>query len=116
MGKKQVSPVLPIELNWGDFGNFDEASAFDPYNEIPTLDEMEEKHELIAHSLKAAINEVPEVIMEKPAPFPIPFIEDQTIGGFVAFMLFHDAYHAGQMSLIVKATTGTSLFAEELNQ
>lgn len=116
MGRKQVKPVLPIRLDWGDFGKFDEESAFDPYNEMPTLESMAEKHEACKDALMLAIMDIPAPIFNQPVSFPIPLISNQTIGGFIAFMLFHESYHIGQMSMIVKSTTGNSLFSEEMKQ
>ena len=44
---------------------------------------------------------LPDEVLGSPAPTKTP-IADETLGGMLAFLMHHEAYHIGQMDLLRK--------------
>ncbi len=101
----------PINLEWGAFGEFSMTAQFDEQNEVPTLANIVEKWNLCSQALKSILSTVSEDTLSQKAPFPLP-ISDDTMDGFVSFILFHESYHIGQITLIAKEVTGKTIFGD----
>jgi uncharacterized damage-inducible protein DinB len=69
--------------------------------EYPTIDEMREAWTHISEQLKNALRETPEDLLAKPVAEGLPSF-DKKLSGTVAFLAFHDAYHTGQVSFLLK--------------
>ncbi len=44
-------------------------------------------------------NNLPDAALSSPAPAKMP-VNDDTLGGMLAFIMHHEAYHIGQLSLL----------------
>ena len=69
--------------------------------EYPSVEEMNAAWSQISEQLKTALREPPEDVLTKPASEGSPSF-DKKLSGSVAFLAFHDAYHAGQVSFLRK--------------
>src|SRR5215212_2551610 len=69
--------------------------------EYPAVDEMRAAWEEISAQLKTALRNAPAEVLTKAAPEGPPSF-DQKLSGTVAFLGFHDTYHAGQISFLRK--------------
>ena len=69
--------------------------------EYPSVDEIREAWNQISEQLKTALREAPEDVLTKASAEGMPSFDKQ-VGGTVAFLAFHDAYHTGQMSFLRK--------------
>lgn len=69
--------------------------------EYPSIEEMNAAWSQISEQLKTALREAPEDVLNKAASEGSPSF-DKKLSGSVAFLAFHDAYHAGQVSFLRK--------------
>lgn len=80
---------------------FARGSTIDTNNEYPEIDEIISRWQLLSPQLSENIlNLAPEVLTAKAA-FQAP-INDDTIGGALSFLLSHEAFHIGQLSVLRK--------------
>jgi uncharacterized damage-inducible protein DinB len=70
-------------------------------SEYPSIDEIREAWNQISEQLKTALSEAPQDVLTTATPEGMPSF-DKKVGGTVAFLAFHDAYHTGQMSFLRK--------------
>ena len=68
--------------------------------EYPSSDEMRSAWNQVSADLSAALKNAPAEVLSKEAPAG-PTL-DGKLSGSVAFLAFHDAYHAGQVSYLRK--------------
>ena len=69
--------------------------------EYPSIEEMNAAWKQVSDQLKTVLSEPSAAVLEKPAREGIPSF-DKKVGGTVAFLAFHDAYHTGQVSFLRK--------------
>ena len=69
--------------------------------EYPSVEEMNAAWSQISEQLKTALREAPEDVLNKAASEGSPSF-DKKLSGSVAFLAFHDTYHAGQVSFLRK--------------
>ena len=69
--------------------------------QYPSLDDMRNAWQDVSEKLSAALKSPAEGVMTKEAPKAPPSF-DGKVSGSVAFMAFHDTYHAGQVSFLRK--------------
>lgn len=69
--------------------------------EYPSIEEMRASWTQISEQLKAALREASEDVLAQPVPEGTPSF-DKKVSGKVAFLGFHDTYHAGQVSFLRK--------------
>jgi hypothetical protein len=77
------------------------AIAFDKKIIYPTLTESREQWMNYANIFLNAIRNVDEKVLKSELPFSIP-TGGKTIEDALAFMILHESYHIGQMSIIRK--------------
>jgi hypothetical protein len=77
------------------------AIAFDKKIIYPSLTESREQWSNYAEIFLNAIKNVDEHILESALPFQIP-TGGKTVEDALAFMIMHESYHIGQMSIIRK--------------
>ena len=68
--------------------------------EYPSSEEMRNAWDQVSAELAAALGNAPAEVLSQDAPRGISF--DGKLSGSVAFLAFHDAYHAGQVSYLRK--------------
>jgi uncharacterized damage-inducible protein DinB len=69
--------------------------------EYPSLEDMRGAWQDVSEKLSAALKSPTENVMTQEAPKGPPSF-DGKVSGSVAFMAFHDTYHAGQVSFLRK--------------
>ena len=97
----QVLQQLGVDWNSSWASLFAPGSERVDDSEYPAVDEMLAAWGQISEQLKTALREVPEEVLNKPAPEGPPSF-DKKLSGNVAFLAFHDTYHTGQMSFLRK--------------
>lgn len=85
--------------SWDLFGR---GTKLDPNAKYPTKQEILHHWAEYAGRLHHALREVKEGDIKKQATAPNPPSFDGTIGGQVAFLAFHEAYHMGQLGYVRK--------------
>ena len=69
--------------------------------EYPSIDDMRTAWNDVSEQLSAALREPAAEVLNRPAPEgPMSF--DKKLSGSIAFLAFHDSYHAGQVSYLRK--------------
>ncbi len=76
--------------------------AIEDNSKLVDLDTIQEVFTGATNALHGALSTASEELLDSPAPFELP-ITDNTMGGFVAFLVQHEAYHIGQMGILRKA-------------
>ncbi len=92
-----------------DIGKLD---VSDPYAELfghgravrddvdyPSIERILELWNQISDKISAGLCELPESVLNGPAPARVP-IGDDTFEGMLAFLMHHEAYHIGQIGLL----------------
>ena len=69
--------------------------------DYPSIDEIRAKWNAISGTISASLAHLPDEVLGSPAPAKVP-INDETLGGMLAFLMHHEAYHIGQMGLLRK--------------
>lgn len=73
--------------------------AVDDDTPLPDLDAIVDTFRRAKEALYRGLRRATPESLAAPAPFPVP-IADPTLGGTVDFLLSHEAYHIGQLSLL----------------
>lgn len=94
-----------------DFGGIEED---DPHGELfghgksiseaveyPSLDEIRDRWNSISHRIGAGLSNLPDDVLNGPAPGRFP-VADDTMAGMLAFLMHHEAYHIGQIGILRK--------------
>lgn len=68
-------------------------------HEYPQVEEVRKAWSDVSDRLAACLTDVPAELLAKPHDKPT---FDGKVGGFIAFLAFHEAYHAGQVSYLRK--------------
>lgn len=76
--------------------------GIDDESKLASLAEIREVFDSATHAIHKTISTVTRDTLKGPAPFDAG-IADKTLGGVIAFLVQHEAYHVGQMGLIRKA-------------
>ncbi len=84
-------------------------AKYDPSATYASLDEMKAMWEEATENLHKALESVTEeqLAEESSSGLPIP---DKTVRGVVSFLSFHEAYHTGQLGIMIKSASGEPLF------
>jgi uncharacterized damage-inducible protein DinB len=93
--------ILGVDWNntWAEMFARGQARLAD--TEYPSLDDMRSAWQDVSEKLSAALKSPTEGVMTLDAPKGPPSF-DGKVSGSVAFMAFHDTYHAGQVSFLRK--------------
>ncbi len=67
----------------------------------PPIEAIKAKWNAISDKVSAGLAHLPDAVLGGPAPANVP-VNDDTLGGMLAFMMHHEAYHLGQMGLLRK--------------
>jgi uncharacterized damage-inducible protein DinB len=75
------------------------AKTIDDVKELPTLAEVQEAWTAASHALREALDGLSAEALGGPAKVRFP-AADQTMLGALTFLVQHDSYHVGQLSLL----------------
>jgi hypothetical protein len=80
---------------------FGRGVSLDPNASYPSMEEIISKWNAASPMISERLNNIPEDILASKAPVQSP-IADDTIRGLFSFLISHEAYHVGQLSLLRK--------------
>jgi hypothetical protein len=80
---------------------FGRGAALDPAATYPPIGEITTRWNEAAGGISNGLAHVPEEVLSSQSPAQAP-IADDTIRGLMAFLISHEAYHIGQLSLLRK--------------
>jgi uncharacterized damage-inducible protein DinB len=83
------------------FGRFSQVKHIDDMPDFPGVAELTGHWDRVSAALEAHVPTVGEDVLKQPAPFELP-VGDGKLLSCLAFMLQHEAYHIGQLSLLRK--------------
>lgn len=69
--------------------------------DYPEIEQVTDFFNKVTHSVFGGLSTATDDHLAGPAPFQLP-IADQTMGGAIAFLVQHEAYHVGQMGILRK--------------
>ena len=88
-----------LELSWA--GLFGRKSRFDVGAVYPDKDELLRALGELSAQLQVRLPALGEERLSAPGPGGLP-APDQTVRGAIAFLVYHEAYHVGQVGYVVK--------------
>jgi uncharacterized damage-inducible protein DinB len=94
----QMTGGQPDSTYTAQFGRGAFVDANDTY---PPLAEITGKWNDTAAAFSNGISHIPEEVLAAPSPAKTP-VADDTIRGLLSFLLSHEAYHIGQLSILRK--------------
>ena len=80
---------------------FGRGNSIDMNASYPPIEEITAKWRDASAAISEGITKIPESVLSSPAPFKAP-IADETMLGALSFLISHEAYHIGQLSLLRK--------------
>jgi hypothetical protein len=87
---------LPVQEPFPEM--FGKGKGMDENIAYPGMDELIKEWPVISEKFLSKLSELTDAQLESDSPIKIP-VEDQTLGGFIAFLAHHEAYHIGQIGL-----------------
>lgn len=88
-----------VAVPWGNLFKRG-ASAPDPES-FPKVPELKESLARVNEALAERFEALTETELSRKAPVEFP-VSDKTLRGAISFMAYHDGYHAGQLSYVLK--------------
>ncbi len=85
---------------WGE--RFNRGSELGELATIPGADEIRAAWTRVSEALRPRLAELSDADLDAPSPRKLP-IDDPSVLGAIAFLVFHEAYHIGQLALARKA-------------
>ena len=67
--------------------------------DYPSIDAIKAQWNAISGPISAGLANLPDAALSSPAPAKVP-VNDDTLGGMLAFLMHHEAYHIGQLGLL----------------
>jgi len=80
---------------------FGRGVALDPAATYPSIDDMMSRWNSVAPAISEGLIHIPEEVLDSKAPAGAP-IADDTMRGLLAFLVSHEGYHIGQLSILRK--------------
>lgn len=80
---------------------FGRGVALDPYATYPPIEEITTKWNAASSTIGNNFDYIPEEVLASEAPVKTP-VADETMRGLLAFLVSHEAYHIGQLSILRK--------------
>ncbi len=82
---------------------FGRGSALDVNASYPSIDELKSKWNTISEEISNRFLHMPEELLDSNAPGQSPvFAQDPSFRGLLAFLVSHECYHIGQLSILRK--------------
>jgi hypothetical protein len=89
----------PVSNPWGEL--FKHGEPLNTEADYPSITEIKAKWQEATQALEQGLLQLPEEAFEAKAPAQTP-IADASLGGYIAFLMHHEAYHIGQMGILRK--------------
>lgn len=88
-----------LDLPWAS--KFAQKSTFDEAADYPDAAELEKVLRQLSAQLQVRLSQLSDADLSAPGPrdFPIP---DKSLRGAIAFLVYHEAYHVGQVGYLKK--------------
>ncbi len=101
--------LLAIRMGLRSFGGLSEDNSMQHFlgksisdiQEYPPLSEIKEKWNGISSDILKGLQHMNAEQLEGEAPVQVP-VSDRTLGGYLGFLMHHEAYHLGQMGILRK--------------
>lgn len=103
-----LSKVTGLPHDDSYIAQFARGSALEPGANYPPLSQIIGKWNETASGLSNALAHVPDEVLAAPSPSKAP-IADDTVRGLLSFLLSHEAYHIGQLSILRKLAGKTAM-------
>ena len=80
---------------------FGRGMSLDPTATYPPIEQITTKWNQVADGISGRFTSLPEELLDSEAPAKAP-IADESFRGMLAFLVSHEAYHIGQLSILRK--------------
>ncbi len=97
-----TSRMLGLEIPAPFGGELKYGTSIDDVPDLPELEEVMDEWTAVSALLEARLQAVSAADLTAPATQRFP-VDDPTVGGALAFLLHHEAYHIGQLGLLRRA-------------
>lgn len=94
-----LCPLARININDPFIEFFGEGSKINDTSDYPLLDEIQTQWNGLSDTLRKGLSTLPEKLLSKETQFHLPS-DDKTIRGLLGFLMHHEGYHLGQMSML----------------
>ena len=94
-----------------DFGNvqgedpygemFGHGKAIENRDDYPSLESIKSNWNAISGPIAEGLKNLPQEVLDGASPAQVP-VNDETLGGFLTFLMHHEAYHIGQIGILRK--------------
>lgn len=96
-----ISKIAGLQPDESYVAQFARGSSLDPNLSYPPIEEIKSKWIATASAISDGITKMPEEKLAETTTVKVP-IADDTFRGLLAFLISHEAYHIGQLSLLRK--------------
>ena len=108
LGKMTDMGLELLPPSWDDLGEMFEA-GFVESDIFPTLKEILKEWQKLSPPFMERLPNLSDEILNREPPFPLPNMQDATLGDFIKLNVVHESYHLGQLALMHKALTGQGI-------
>jgi len=113
--------LLAIRMGLNTFGGLEEDNSLKHFlgknindiREYPQVEEILDKWNTISPKIQAGLEQLSEQKLGSESPVKVP-VKDTTLGGYLGFLMHHEAYHIGQMGILRKYTGNDAMSFEFL--
>jgi uncharacterized damage-inducible protein DinB len=96
----KMAGLQPDESYGTQFGR---GSVLDMNATYPSLEEITAKWQAVSPAISEGLSNIPAEVLASKAPFQTPITNiDDSIHGVLLFLLSHEGYHIGQLSILRK--------------
>ena len=73
--------------------------SYSPEKDYADIETVKDFFNKVTHSVHGGLSTASDEVLGGAPPFPLP-ITDQSVGGAIAFLVQHEAYHVGQLGIL----------------
>ncbi len=95
----KAAGATALELAWAE--SFGQKSVFDETAAHPSVEELRRVLGELSTQLQARLPLLTDAELSSPAPRRFPAVEPN-LRGMIAFLVYHEAYHVGQLGYLMK--------------
>lgn len=99
MSRAWTLGLIGVEVPSSFGGRLVYGTSLDDLAELPLLAEIRAEWESVSAALEGRLAALMTAELAMPSPRSFP-VDDPTVAGTLAFLLHHEAYHIGQLSLL----------------
>ena len=96
-----MSRIVGLQPDESYKTQFARGAALENNNVYPSIEQIVTRWNDTAAAISEGILQIPEEVLSMPATAKAP-IADETVRGMLSFLISHEAFHIGQMSVIRK--------------